>query len=223
MRAVALRGDKSVLRHVWRRWTLHVQEEQFEREVRNRTAATWHKVQGWMQDTDSWPPRRNRRTKVHSKFSLRSLYCTYRFCSGEFLDHSLDYCILCSFVKKHYYVIYVTIDYCYGCRGNITAHREESGMRNTRMFETMENKMTMFPTLLCIGLDCTLLLEFKWKYSRHSSIGFIKGENCQLLVLQRIFLSQFSHASAPKPLFYKKNEENIFYILVEFPLLQPSH
>jgi hypothetical protein len=53
MRSVAPRGDKIVMRHVWRRWMAYVQEEQFEREVRNRTAATWHKVQGWMQDSDS--------------------------------------------------------------------------------------------------------------------------------------------------------------------------
>lgn len=53
MRQMAPRGDRIVMRYIWRLWIEFIEVEQFEREVRNRTAATWHKVQGWIQEKDS--------------------------------------------------------------------------------------------------------------------------------------------------------------------------
>ena len=53
MRLMAPKGNRIVMRYIWRLWIEFIQEEQLEREVRNRTAATWHKVQSWIQEKDS--------------------------------------------------------------------------------------------------------------------------------------------------------------------------
>ena len=48
MKSVKPNRDKIILRFFWHRWIVRAQEEEMEREVRNRSAASWHKVQGWL-------------------------------------------------------------------------------------------------------------------------------------------------------------------------------
>ena len=55
MKSVKPNRDKIILRFFWHRWIVRAQEEEMEREVRNRSAASWHKVQGWLkQEKEYW-------------------------------------------------------------------------------------------------------------------------------------------------------------------------
>jgi hypothetical protein len=49
MRFVGPRGDRIVKRYCWKQWCVYLRDNEIEREVRNRAAASWNKVQEWMQ------------------------------------------------------------------------------------------------------------------------------------------------------------------------------
>lgn len=53
IKSIKPKSNKIILRFYWQQWTVRTQEEQIEREVRDRSAATWYKVQGWIEEGKS--------------------------------------------------------------------------------------------------------------------------------------------------------------------------